>query len=385
MSGLSGSVTVTFTATDNCGNMSNSTGTFIIQDTTDPVFTSDLPQDISVSCDAVPEPQVLTGSDSCSNEVTITVNDVISEDESECAGQYTLLRTWTITDSCGNDQSYTQTISVYDNTAPTLVTELITNQDVLCSDIPAVPQLEFIDNCSGVNPNIIYNETSTTISIYQYVIVREWTVSDNCGNEATFTQTINVSVEDPFDAIPYTICNTETVDLFTIQGLPQNLAQLNGTWVEVNSTGALTGSIFNPANLILGNYYTVRYIVDLADNDCPLIYEVYIHVDCEVLAACDIVVYNAMSPNGDGLNEIFMIDGITCYPNNNVQIYNRCGVKIYDENGYNNGSVSFKGDSENKLTLGSDKSPGDTYFYVLKYKDSENNSHEKTGYLYIKY
>ena len=384
--GATGSASVTFTATDACGNASSSTGTFTIQDTVDPVFTSELPQNISVSCDAIPLPQELTGSDSCSGQITVTTNDDIVENEGTCTGQFTILRTWTITDSCGNDLSYTQTISVYDNTAPTLVTELDTELfDIDCSVIPEIPQLEFTDNCSGVDPNIVYTETTTIISIYQYVIIREWTVSDNCGNEASFSQTINVSVDEPFDAIPYNICTNETVDLFTIEGLPDDLEQLEGTWVEVNSSGALNGSIFNPSNLILGNYYTVRYIVDLEDNSCPMIYEVYIHVDCEVLAECDIVVFNAVSPNGDGLNEVFTISGITCYPNNTVEIYNRWGVNVYKARGYNNGSVSFDGQSQNKLTVGDDKLPGDTYFYILKYIDNENNSIEKTGYLYVKY
>ena len=384
--GLTGSVTVIFTATDACGNSSESTGTFTIQDTTDPVFTSELPQDISVSCDAIPVPQVVTGSDSCSSEITVATNDEITNNEGDCSGQYTILRTWTITDSCGNNQSYTQTISVYDNAAPTLVTPLNTEITADCSDIPPVPQLEFTDNCSGVNTaQIQYTATTTIISSYEYVIIREWVVSDNCGNEATFSQTINASINELENAIPYTTCYNEPIDLFTLFTNP--IPPTNGTWYEVNSTGAMNGSVFNPINLAFG-YYTIRYVVfpEGGEGTCPMVYEFYIHVDeCEVLAACDIIVYNAMSPNGDGLNEIFMIDGITCYPNNNVQIYNRWGAKIYDENGYNNADVAFKGDSENKLTLGSDKSPGDTYFYVLKYKDSENNSHEKTGYLYIKY
>ena len=380
--GLTGSATVTFTATDACGNSSTSSGTFTIQDTTDPVFTSELPQNISVSCDAIPVPQELTGVDSCSSQITITTNDDIVENEGACTGQFTILRTWTITDSCGNDLSYTQTISVYDNTAPTLVTQLSTEVDAICSEIPPKPNLEFTDNCSGVDPNIVYTETTTIISIYQYVIVREWTVSDNCGNDASFSQTINVSVGDPFDAIPFTMCYYETVDLFTL--LPDNLPQ-NGTWVEVNSSGALSGSIFNPANLAYG-YYTIRYIVSVENNPCPMIYEIYVQVDeCEVLAECDIVVFNAVSPNGDGLNEVFTIGGILCFPNNTVEIYNRWGVNVYKAQGYNNSSVSFDGQSQNKLTVGNDKLPGDTYFYILKYNDSDNNSFEKTGYLYVKY
>jgi gliding motility-associated-like protein len=380
--GMTGFATVTFTATDACGNFSSSTGTFTIQDTTAPQFTSELPQNISVSCDAIPTPQELTGIDSCSNEITITTNDEIVQNESACIGQFTILRTWIISDSCGNNQSYTQTISVSDTTPPTLITPLSTDIDVICSEIPPKPNLEFEDNCSGVNPNIVFTETTTTISIYAYIIIRNWIVSDNCGNEASFSQTINVSVNEPFDAIPYRICKNETIDLFTL--LDNNLPT-NGTWEEVNTSGSLSGSTFNPSNLAFG-YYTIRYIVSVENNPCPLIYEIYINVaSCDVLAACDITIYNAVSPNGDGLNEIFMIDGITCYPNNTVEIYNRWGVNVYKANGYNNGNVSFNGMSQNKLTVSDNKLPGDTYFYILKYSDVQNNSFEKTGYLYIKY
>ncbi len=386
--GATGSAIVTFTATDTCGNTTTSSGTFTIEDTTDPVFTSELPQNISVSCDAIPVPQELTGVDSCSNQITITTNDNIVENGSFCTGQFTILRTWTISDSCGNNQSYTQTISVYDNTPPTLNSQLSTQLDRDCDDIPPVPQLEFTDNCSGVNPDIVYTETTTIISIYQYVIVRNWIVSDNCGNEASFSQTINVSVDNPFNAIPYRICKNQTKDLFAVLLELDSTIPSNGTWVEVNTTGALNGSLFNTSDLAYG-YYTVQYIVNVENNPCPFIYEIYINVaNCDsgtVLAACEIVVFNAVSPNGDGLNEIFTIEGIECYPNNTVEIYNRWGVNVYKANGYNNGSVSFNGLSQNKLTVGDDKLPGDTYFYILKYIDNENNSFEKTGYLYIKY
>ena len=380
--GLTGAATVIFTATDTCGNYATSTGTFTIQDTTPPEFTTILPEFISVSCDAIPHPLELTGVDTCSSEIMVITHDVIVEDESNFIGQFNILRTWTITDDCGNNKSFTQTISVYDNVAPTLLNPIKSELNVICSEIPPKPELEFVDNCSGINPNIIYTETITTISIYEYVIVREWTVSDNCGNVANFSQAVNVSVNEPFDAIPYRICKNETVDLLTLlnDGLPTN-----GTWIELNTTGAISGSIFNPSNLAYGNY-TIRYIVNVENAPCPFIYEVYINVaNCDVLAACDLKINNAVSPNGDGLNEIFMIEGIDCYPNNSVEIYNRWGVNVYKAIGYNNNNISFNGFSQNKLTVGDDKLPGDTYFYILKYSDDQNNSFEKTGYLYIKY
>ncbi|CCG53277.1 Protein of unknown function, putative adhesine [Flavobacterium indicum GPTSA100-9 = DSM 17447] len=380
--GATGSATVTFTATDNCGNSSTSTATFTIQDTTAPVITSTLPENISVSCDAIPQPVTMTSSDACDNEISITVNDVINTEESNCAGNYIIYRTWTFADDCQNVTTYTQTITVFDTSPPTLVGEIQTDINANCDAIPTVPNLQFIDNCYGIG-TITFNETTSIISIYQYNIIREWIVSDNCGNEATFTQTIHVTVEQPFDAIPYTICQDETpIDLFTL--LNDNVP-ITGTWVEDNTSGALNGSIFDPSGLVFG-YYTIKYIVNVDDDSCPMIFEVYIHVDdCGVLANCEINVYNAVSPNGDGLNDVFIIDGITCYPNNTVEIYNRWGILVYDTSGYNNSSIAFKGYSENKLTVGDARLPGDTYFYILKYKDAQNNSFEKTGYLYLKY
>ena len=379
--GATGSASVTFTATDACGNSAATTATFTIIDTTNPVFTSELPQNISVSCDAVPNPVIMTGTDNCS-DVTINVLDAIDRQESQCEGEYIINRTWTITDGCNNSSSYTQIITVFDNTPPTLTTQLNSQISVLCSEIPEVPELIFTDNCSGIN-EINYSETSNVVSIYEYVLIREWIVSDNCGNEANFSQTINVSVEKTSDAIPFAICIEENpIDLFTIL---DDSIPTTGEWQEITNSGGLNGNIFNPNNVTLGNY-TIQYVVALEDNSCPMIYEIYLNVndDCIVLAACDITVYNAVSPNDDSSNDFLFIGGIECYPNNSIEIYNRWGILVYEETGYNNSLKSFKGVSEGRNTVNRNELlPDGTYFYILKYTDEENKKHDRSGYLYL--
>jgi hypothetical protein len=50
-----------------------------------------------------------------------------------------------------------------------------------------------------------------------------------------------------------------------------------------------------------------------------------------VLGCGTVLVHNAFSPNGDGVNEMFTIDNIDdtiCYPENTVEIYNRWGVLV---------------------------------------------------------
>ena len=102
------------------------------------------------------------------------------------------------------------------------------------------------------------------------------------------------------------------------------------------------------------------------------------------LNGCAIKVFNAVSPNGDGSNDTFYIRGLECYPENTVEIYNRWGVLVFEREKYNNEDRAFKGISEGRVTVKDSNSlPVGTYFYIVKYKDSEVKAHELTGYLYL--
>lgn len=102
------------------------------------------------------------------------------------------------------------------------------------------------------------------------------------------------------------------------------------------------------------------------------------------LNSCKITVYNAVSPNGDGINDIFKIDGIKCYSDAYVEIYDRWGVLVYDAYGYDNETVVFRGISEGRATVNKQKGlPDGTYFYVITYKTYLNEPLSLTGYLYI--
>ncbi|SHM84155.1 gliding motility-associated C-terminal domain-containing protein [Flavobacterium chilense] len=94
-------------------------------------------------------------------------------------------------------------------------------------------------------------------------------------------------------------------------------------------------------------------------------------------------IYNAISPNSDGLNDTFKIEGIDCFPNNTVKIYNRYGVVVYEKKGYDNITHPFEGLSDGRSTIKkSDKLPTGTYFYTLEYDDNGKKV-SKSGYLYV--
>jgi gliding motility-associated-like protein len=89
-----------------------------------------------------------------------------------------------------------------------------------------------------------------------------------------------------------------------------------------------------------------------------------------------IKVPNAFSPNGDGLNDVWVIDGMEKYPNSKVNVFNRWGNAIYSDN---NGYKSPWDGHEHGQALASG-----TYYYVIDLKGSPDNTDQTvTGSLTI--
>jgi gliding motility-associated-like protein len=95
---------------------------------------------------------------------------------------------------------------------------------------------------------------------------------------------------------------------------------------------------------------------------------------CDLLAVCtqfliavevtgEINVFDGLSPNGDGLNDFFMIENINFIePENRVKIYNRWGDLVYDVSNYDNSSRRFEGVSDSGKEL-----PSGTYYYKIEF------------------
>lgn len=88
-------------------------------------------------------------------------------------------------------------------------------------------------------------------------------------------------------------------------------------------------------------------------------------------------VFTIFTPNGDGLNDTFVIEGIETSPENELSIYNRWGVEVFRQKNYDN---SFAGQSNGRVTINESRQlPEGTYYYVLKLRDREDIA----GPLYI--
>ena len=100
-----------------------------------------------------------------------------------------------------------------------------------------------------------------------------------------------------------------------------------------------------------------------------------------------VVVYNAVSPDGEGKYDFFFIENINLYPNNRVTVYNRWGVKLFDTRNYDSTGNVFNGYSDGRATISREgKLQTGTYFYTLEYEysgDGNPRTVKKSGYLYL--
>ena len=96
---------------------------------------------------------------------------------------------------------------------------------------------------------------------------------------------------------------------------------------------------------------------------------------------CNVVPSIGFSPNGDGENEFWYIEGIEGFQDNNVKVFNRWGNMIFDREGYDNEEVTWVGQSEGALVLMGSEVPDGTYFYLVDLKDGEK---PLRGYVIVK-
>ncbi|WP_062052657.1 PKD-like domain-containing protein [Aquimarina longa] len=98
----------------------------------------------------------------------------------------------------------------------------------------------------------------------------------------------------------------------------------------------------------------------------------------------DIEVFNIVTPNGDGDHDAFIIRDIEKFPDNDLKIFNRWGVLVYEARGYGQNDKFFRGISKGRVTVNQDRQlPVGTYFYILTYRLENGKQKKRSDYLYI--
>lgn len=192
---------------------------------------------------------------------------------------------------------------------------------------------------------------STAPGIYQYGSIAISTSDPSCISSAVIFS-IN-ALEPPYFNISAdtTICPG---DMATISIVPCSTCVY--TWFPAPTAGPsnTSTSTTSPAS-------TTTYTMT-AVNQAGCSFSLYTTVNVDASGSCGLTIYSGLTPNGDGLNDIWVIEGIEEYSGVVVSIYNRWGKIVWQHANYDNsesGTV-FRGRDQYGTDL-----PDGTYFYII--------------------
>ena len=273
--------------------------------------------------------------DNCSGTITGTTTTTFNYSSG------TTVVTWTFTDSSANITTQTQNVVINDITLPVVITQDITvfldaNGEAIISpfDIDAGS----VDNCDG---DLTYDLDITLFTcddIGDHIVTL--TVTDSNGNSDSLEAI--VTVDNDFEDVDndgiLDNCDSEILDDMDQDGIEDSIDNCPNT--------------FNP---------------DQSDIDGDGIGDV-----CDQI---DINVSEAITPNGDGVNDTWFINNIVNYPNCVIRVYNRWGQEVFYTVGYQN---DWNGHFENKSGSLPDAA---SYYYQIDLDGNGSLDHD--GWIYI--
>jgi hypothetical protein len=194
-------ITRTWTAIDDCGNSSTCTQTIVVDDSTPPVISC--PPNVTIQCTASTAPGNTGSATATDCDLTPTITSVDNIVGGGCPQEYTITRTWTATDDCGNSSTCTQTIVVDDSTPPSIVCPPNVTLECTDSTAPGSTGTATASDTCDPSPAVNFSDSSAGGSCPQGgVITRTWTATDDCGNSSTCTQILTIDDNTP----PSIIC-----------------------------------------------------------------------------------------------------------------------------------------------------------------------------------
>ncbi len=222
----------TWTFTDNCGFTDSKTQTITIHDTTPPTASDPAPLTLAGCNLPVPVPDATVVTDEADNCTPAPVVAFVNDVTSSVGCTETTIRTFSVTDACGNSILVTQTITrTLDNTPP-LISGAPADITVAClSQVPPMPSLTYTDNCS---PGGTIIGTETGPSGMPLTIIRTWTITDACGNPASVTQTITINNIIPVTNLTGSFC-------------------IGGSYLLPDGNSTFVGGNFGPFTFVAAN------------------------------------------------------------------------------------------------------------------------------------
>ncbi|MDY0217399.1 MAG: HYR domain-containing protein, partial [Bacteroidales bacterium] len=227
--------------------------------------------------------------------------------------------------------------------------------------------------CYGDNDAAVMIVVEGGTSPYEYNLNNQgYTTNNTFQNLAAGSHTIKVR---DFNTCPastsFEIEEQEPIVIDLLSLVDSDCTGFKGGSAEISAQGGEPPYSYNWSNgvnqAIVTNLAKGIYTATITDyNQCEILYNIEIKIDP---TEPQLGIPNVFSPNGDGINDTWVIENLELYPENELVIINRWGNEVYTQKSYNNNWDGMQ------LNEG-------TYFYVLK-ANMCNEERKFTGYITI--
>lgn len=347
-----------------------------VADLTPPTFAY-RPRDTTLTCAAgLPAVDTARAVDNC-GVVAITFSETT---DTTCGTARSTSRTFIASDESGNTASHVQVITFADDAPPAFV-DAPADTTVACGQ-PAPPPgtLPRAEDACGGPAEVTFDERPGQPGCARDAVVRTYVATDPCGNTASHVQVVTFAddappafVDAPADAFvadPLAIPDlSELVAVDACQGritvapaesrrqVDEESYELVRTWIARDDCGNETET--QQILMVIGQGEDPD---DTTEQEPPTGETPPVPGDPP---RAEVLVYTGFSPNDDGLNETFTIDGLEGYPGSQLWVFTRWGLKVFSMVDYDN---SWSGTWEG-MNL-----PSSTYHYLLSLPDGRNYS-----------
>ncbi|MBN1180820.1 MAG: HYR domain-containing protein [Bacteroidales bacterium] len=262
---------------------------------------------------------------------------------------------WTAINSEGYSTTCSQKVSVLDNEAPVIncpedyYSPAIKGEDyaIIHLEEPDVRDNVFVDSISYLSPDTFKIGTS-----FVY-----WTAFDSSGNRSECNQSISVVDYEP----PAINCPDDVYDSLPVGMFYSEIILDTPDVYDNHSILSITNN--SPDSFLIGTTYVTWTVIDSSGNSA----------ECEqivVIEESSLRIPNIITPNGDGLNDCLVIDGLP--ENSELVIFNDKNQILFKTGNYQN---DWNGTDNNGNSI-----DNGTYWYVLTISSSKYTS----GFIIIK-
>ena len=366
-SSINNYVNVTITVTDVEGNETKATAKVAVEDNIAPVV---ITKDISISLNAnglafIEADDIDDGSSDACGISGMTLDNTIFD----CSNIGTNTVILTVVDNNGNQASAEARVVVEDNIAPVVITKDITvelNEKGKVTISPEDVYEDVLDNCGIAFMTLDVTSFTCEEVGNNFVLLSVTDFGGNIGTAEAIIEVTNNFEDNDADGL-LNNCDEDDDNDGIFDEEDNSPLEFNPDQTDTDGDGEGDASDIDDDN---------DGVLDKEDN-CPLGYNPKqrdINNDGigDVCDTVQILVSEAVTPNGDGINDTWRIVNIENHPNSLVIIYNRWGSEVFRSTTYKNDwNGRYKGDLL----------PEGSYYYQIYLEG--NSPKYQDGWLYL--